>query len=90
VIQENEISTMLIGLGIVIYILLNFGRISRIPFSKLLQTSFLFLWAGYILTVAEGFFLNGFLNLLEHACYASSSVLAAWWCYRAFPGSRKA
>jgi len=88
-IQENEISSMLIGFGIIIYILFNSGRISRIPFSKFLQTSFLFLCAGYILTVAEGFFLSGFLNLMEHACYASSSVFAAWWCYRVFPGSRK-
>lgn len=41
-IQENEISSMLIDPGIIIYSLLNSRRISRVPFSKLRQTSFLF------------------------------------------------
>lgn len=83
-IQEYEISAMLIGIGVVLYTLLNHGRISRIPFSKTLQYSFFFLCAGYIFTVAEGLFLGQVLNLIEHLCYAASSFLVALWCFRVF------
>jgi len=86
VFQEYEITAMLIGIGVVLYILLNHERISRIPFSKTLQSSFFFLSAGYFLTVAEGIFLGQILNLVEHLCYAASSLLLALWSFRAFIG----
>jgi len=83
-IQQNELITMLIGSGVAIYVLINHSRLSRIPSFKVLLISYLFLFAGWVLTVAEGFFLGSLLNFIEHLCYATGSILAAMWCWRVF------
>jgi len=38
----------------------------------------------------EYFIWGPFLNLLEHAGLAASSVLTAIWCWKSFTGKRKA
>ena len=81
-IQEHEIYSMLIGLGVLLCTFLGTGRVRRIPFSNTLRISFLFLCAGYVLAVAEGLLPYSYLNPLKHACYAVSAVLAALWCSR--------
>ena len=46
--------------------------------------AFLVLEAGWLYTVLEGYFLGQLLNLIEHACYAVSSVFLCAWCWQAF------
>jgi hypothetical protein len=36
------------------------------------------------MTIAEDFFWNDFLNLLEHLFYMLSSVFMLIWCWKAF------
>ncbi len=79
-IQENELIILLVGLGGVLYIVFNKNRLTRIPGFKILFTSYMILFTGWVLTVAEGFFLGSLVNVLEHMCYAASSLLAAFWC----------
>jgi hypothetical protein len=83
-IQENELIHLLLGLGILAFIFANRLRLKRIPASGILLAAYCVLLAGWILTVLEGFFLGGVLNLLEHACYAISSVLIFIWCWKVF------
>jgi hypothetical protein len=80
-IQQNELITFLVGIGVALFILPNRRRILQIPGSPYILLSFAALLAGWGLTVAEGFFLGDLLNLLEHACYMISSVAAAVWCW---------
>jgi uncharacterized membrane protein len=87
-VQENEIIMLLIGVGILFFILANRLRLNSLPASKMLILGFYVILAGWFLTVLEGFYWNGILNILEHICYAGSSVLVALWCWRVF-GSRK-
>lgn len=87
-ISENEIITLILAVGVLIFIMVNRLQLKRVPTSKILITGFYLLLAGWVLTVLEGFFWKGLLNLLEHICYATSSVLVATWCWKVF-GNKK-
>ncbi|MCK4824454.1 hypothetical protein KA005_52370 [bacterium] len=87
-IQENEIIMLLLGIGVLIFVLGNRQRLQRVPASKILISGFCTALIGWIFTVLEGFFWKDFLNFIEHICYAGSSVLVAFWCFKVF-GSRK-
>ena len=83
-IQENEIVMAVLGLGVSILALVNRHQLKRIPFFRVLISSFSILAAGWVLTVLEGFFWSALLNVLEHVCYAASSTLVAAWCWKVF------
>ena len=87
-IQENEIIMLLLGLGVFIFVLGNRRPLQRVPVSKVLISGFCTALTACIFTVLEGFFWKDFLNFMEHICYALSSVLVAFWCFKVF-GNRK-
>ena len=87
-IQENEIVMLLLGVGVFIFTLVNRSMFKRLQSWKILIAGFYVLLAGCVFTVIEGFFWIGLLNYLEHMCYAGSSLLVAFWCWRVF-GSHK-
>lgn len=79
--QQNELITMLVGLGVVFYIIINKGRLRSIQGFRILVVAYMILFTGWILTIAEGFLLGTLFNVLEHLCYAASSTLVAVWCW---------
>ena len=81
-IQQNEIVMLLLSIGCMIFILTNNQKVKRIPVAKILIAGFYVLLAGYVLTILEGLFWKDFLNVLEHLCYAVSSILMAVWCWK--------
>lgn len=83
---ENEVVMLLLGVGVLTFILGNRARLKHLAASKILIVGFYVLLAGWVLTVVEGFFWEGLLNYLEHLCYAVSSVLVAVWCCKVFGG----
>jgi hypothetical protein len=83
-IHENEIVMLFIGGGVLILILKYRSPLKRLPASKILLAGFFTLLAGWVLTVLEEFFWNGFLNYLEHLSYAGSSLLVLLWCWIVF------
>jgi hypothetical protein len=82
--QENELVTILIGIGLFIFIIFNFSKLKTLPAIKILLAGLSVLLIGWILTILEGFFLEDLLNLLEHTCYALSSIIMAVWFWVAF------
>ena len=83
-IQQSEIIMLLLGIGCMIFILVNKQKVKRIPAAKILIAGFYVLLAGYILTIFEGLFWRDFLNVLEHICYTASSILLVVWCWKIF------
>ena len=83
-IQQNEIITLLLAIGCMIFILVNKQKVKRIPVAKILIAGFCLLLTGYVLTVLEGLFWNEILNVLEHICYSASAILMAVWCWKVF------
>ncbi len=51
--QENEIITLLLGIGVMIFILANNRKVKRIPVAIILIAGFYVLLAGWVLTILE-------------------------------------
>ena len=83
-IQENEIIMLLLGIGVLIFILGNRLKLKRLPSSSIFITGFCVLLLGWIMTVLESYFWKELLNFFEHICYAASSVLVATWSWKVF------
>jgi hypothetical protein len=88
----NEIVMLLIGVGVLIFILGNRPRLKSLPASNILIAAFCMMLGSWILTVLEGFFLfwEHYLNYIDHGCYAVGSVLVAVWCWKVFGRDREA
>ena len=83
-IQQGEIIVLLVGLIAFIFILSNRERLKELPAVKLLISGFILLLCGWIFTIVEGLVWNDILNMIEHICYAGSSVMIALWCWKMF------
>jgi hypothetical protein len=84
---ENEVVMLLIGMGVLVFILGNRERLKRLPASKILILAFYIMLAGWVMTVLEGLFglfLEEILNFAEHLCTAISSIFVAVWCCKVF------
>ena len=81
---------LLLGLGGLVFILLNYQKVKLIPGANTLVAGFYVLLGGYVLTIAEGFYWKDLLNIIEHICYAVSSVLVAIWCRKVFSNQKDA
>ena len=86
--QENELLTLLIAVGVLIFIVSNGASLRELPRSRFFVSAYAILVAGWTLTVLEGIFWKAQFNFLEHACYATSSVLLALWCWQVFRGKQ--
>ena len=80
--RENEIITLLLAVGILVFIGANRRRLARLPGFPLLGASYLAFTAGWTFTMLEHLFLPVFFNAMEHACYCAGNVLAACWCWK--------
>ena len=78
-IEEIELSTLLIGCGAALYLCANLKRVRQIPFGRILLYAFVFSFMAWFLTVVEGFMWTDELNVLEHLCYALSSLFILLW-----------
>ena len=81
-IYENEIVMLVLGLGVLVFVLANREHLRRVPSFKVLIIGFCVLIVAWLVTVLEGFFWKAYFNFVEHACYAASGVLIAFWCLR--------
>jgi hypothetical protein len=81
-ILQNELVTLILGLAALAFFVVGRARIKNLPRWRLFLLAFAALSAAWVLTVAEGFFLPTALNLIEHICYAVSSIAFALWCWR--------
>jgi len=88
--HENEIVMLLLGVGVLIFILGNRFKLKRLPSSNFLICGFYLLLAGWIATVLEGFLWSVFFNYFEHICYAGSSLLMLVWFLRVFKSKKEA
>ncbi len=85
-IQNNELILLILGLGVLIFFSVLRRRMQDIPKPGCFFSAFAVLAAGWLLTVLEGLFWTDWLNLLEHVCYALSSILLTIWCWTVLAG----
>lgn len=82
-VQEDEIIMLVLGLGVLLFIILNYRRLQHYPSVRILITGFGFSLIGWILTVLEGFLFETTLNYAEHFCYLASAGCVTLWLYKA-------
>jgi hypothetical protein len=80
--QENEVVTLIMGIGVLLFIILNKVHVKKINSWRILVWGYYTLLSGWVFTVLEGFILENYLNLLEHISYAVSTILFAVWCWK--------
>lgn len=78
----NELIMLILGTGVLFLTILNQPKFRRIYAWKLLFLAFYYLMAGWIFNILEGFFMEQFINILEHICYTASAVIMAVWCWQ--------
>lgn len=86
--QENEVVMLLLGIAVLFFIVLNTKQVKRIYAWNVLVFSYLCMLSGWIFTILEGFFLEYYLNILEHVSYFISSVILAFWCWKFINNSK--
>ncbi len=82
--QQSELLLFLLGGCVLLFMAAQRARLRRLPAWPVLATAYCVLLGGWVLTILEGFFWGPVLNVLEHVCYAASSVLVAAWCCLVF------
>ena len=87
-IQENEAIQLLLGVGALVFILVNRRRLRDRPGSGALQGAVVLMVGGWACTVLEGYLWPAALNLLEHACYLGASALVLVWILASRRGAR--
>jgi hypothetical protein len=80
--KENEVVMLILGFGVLLFILFNKVHLTRIHSWRLLLLSYCILLSGWLFTVLEEFFLATYLNYLEHISYCISSFLLIVWYRR--------
>lgn len=88
-VQENEAITLILGVGVLLSFVIGRARIRKLPAWRTFLIGFVVLTAGWAFTVLEGFLWPEALNLVEHACYALSSILLCVWCWRVRASARE-
>ncbi len=81
-IHEDEIIMLALGIGIYFFAIVNKAHLERVPGWNLLLFAYHVLLAGWALTVFEGLLFPGLFNVLEHLCYACSTMAMAVWCWK--------
>lgn len=86
-IKPDEVVVLFLGLAVLFFLLAKGERLKELPRIELFLASYAVLVAGWVLTILEDLFLRDTMNLLEHICYAGSTVLLMLWIGFAFlPG----
>jgi len=88
-IHENEIIMLVLGAGVLVFVLLNYAHLKRIPWFGVLLGAYSLIVVGWAMTVLEGLFTEGLfwnssVNFLEHAFYAAGGIVVCVWCWGGF------
>jgi hypothetical protein len=84
--EEKEIISCLLMVGVVLFVLVNYQSVARIPRSGMLLSALLCMLLFNLFTVCEILWPEAFylLNLLEHICYVTYLIILALWCRAVF------
>jgi hypothetical protein len=82
--QENEVISCILTVGVVLFVLVNYRAVTRLPCSAVLLWSLLFFLLSNVFTVCEDLWLEQLFNVLEHLCYTITLILLALWCGLAY------
>ncbi len=78
--NENEILTLLFGLGTLIFVVSNFTRLRRLRHASLFLTGYALLLPGWAATLFDQSLpWADLVNAIEHVAYASGIMILTLW-----------
>ncbi|MBN2281583.1 MAG: hypothetical protein JXQ65_13460 [Candidatus Marinimicrobia bacterium] len=80
--HSDEFLMFALGIGVFIFLFAYKKLLDRIPYKKYLILAFSITLTAWMATVLETFFLNNFLNLLEHFSYTFSTLVFFFWTWK--------
>lgn len=83
-VQENEVLTLILAIGVLLFVLVGKRGLQFPQRPVLLLAAFVAACGGWLFTVLEGFIAADACNVLEHACYAASSIVFVVWIWLVF------
>jgi len=88
-VHENEVVMLILGIGVLLFIVLNYSQLKRFPAINILIAGFCFTLTGWVFTILEGFMFETLFNLAEHSCYLAGALCVAQWIRRALTLDRQ-
>ena len=86
-VHDNEVVMLALGIGVYFLILGYRRHLQRVVGWSTLFLAYHILLIAFVMTILEGFYWARQLNIIEHLCYALSTILMAVWCWK-FTASR--
>ena len=83
-IHENEVAMLLLGLIVLVLVIMYKSELKRVPFYKLLLAAYCILVVGFAAKILDEIYLETYLIVTKHLCYAVSSLLVAVWFWKVF------
>lgn len=81
--HENEILLWLFGAIVLVFLLLNYRDLRRLPAINILFASYCVVLLAWTATNIEHVFWPQVFNVIEHAAYLISSLFLLVWCWKA-------
>ncbi len=85
--EDVELITLISGLGVFLFIIIDRRMFTLLPNSRLLVASYGLFLVGWVATVVESAIFPNVFNLIEHATYAAGSIALLIWCVITFKRS---
>lgn len=79
--EEIELITLIVGMGIPVFMYANRQTLFRTPYMKVLVFSYCCFLAAWTATVIESYILLNVMNVIEHSLYFIGCLLLACWSF---------
>ena len=83
--NASELIMFALGASTLVFLVFYKRKIKRLSRWQILVTGFCFMVASWIFTNLEAFFLENFMNFMEHLFNALGILIFAYWSIRSVP-----
>jgi hypothetical protein len=82
--EQREVITLLLAIGVLVFIAIQRETLKSVPNWPVLLTSFLFLLTSLTCSVVEALIWETLIDSIQHLCSGLSAVCMAIWCKLTF------
>lgn len=83
-VDESKIIIWLIGVGFLLFLMLNRNQLENLPKNKLFLSGYYVVFLGWNFDILETIAFKEWFNLIQHLCFCLSSIILATWCWLVF------
>jgi hypothetical protein len=83
-VDESKIIIWIIGMGFLLFLVINRNQMGNLPKNKLFLSGYCILFTGWNFDILETFVFKEFFNIIQHLCFSVSSIILTIWCWFIF------